>query len=1464
MLEVARRLIAAALPAKRHAAFGALEQRVRFGLLHAGRRAFTGGRRLVRGLARDFRPRSPRKLVKVLGAIVAVTTALAVPLGCGIIGYVKEADSLAYKAELIAMQAAQHVYASETPWRYDTGQLATLGEARTTARSPIYQRILDTDGNPLAWRGGSLSWPTIEQSVPIYSSGAPVGTVEVSASLRPLLFESLVIGLGSLLLGVAVYLAFAILPLKVVDRSLGELELANHKFRHQNLLLDAAMRGMPYGLCVASADERLVIANDQYGRMYGLAAEDTRPGIPLRQLLDRHIATALFGNEDAYAAVGPWVGKARKASAKSYELNDRRIVLVARQPLADGGWIALHQDITERERLSVRLELQNELLQQREEKLAAQNVRLDAAMENMGHGLAMFDADERIVIANDQFAEMFGLKPDDVRPGTSLGEIVSKRVAAGLYVGSADDYIEAVRARIAVGGVSRIINRLSDGRVLVATINPRADGGWVATHQDVTEHERLTAQLASQNELLQQREAELRAQHLRVDAALENMVQGLAMFDENECIVLANDRFAEMYGLTREQVKAGTTLRHIAELRIANGLYTGLTADNVVNTMRERVARGTVSHLTSKLGDGRTFTVSIRPTGGGGWVTTHQDITERENLNAQLASQNELLQQREEELKSQNMRFNAALTSMSQGLCLFDADQRVVMANDRYAELYGLAPEQVKPGTTLREILEARAANGVYGNMDAQKFVEEGLAGFMQEVSQVVRLADERFISVLRRPLADGGLISTHEDVSERERLNQQLDVALNNMSQGLALFDDDQRLLICNELYADMYGLTPEQVRPGTTARQILQVRADKGCYREANLAQYVDSQAKKFGRIESELHELGDGRIINVAYRRTAKGGHVITHQDVTERQKLLAQLKENNLLLSERTSRLQTIVDNFPGGIAFLDEDLRIVLWNEKARRLLDLPESLFAKGPPAVEDILRFSAQRGDYGSGNEDEQVAVRLELIRSGRPHNFDRPDGTSLETRGVPLDGGGYVTTFVDITERRRSEAKISYMALHDALTGLANRVLLNERLEQSLTRVKRGDIFAVHLLDLDHFKHVNDTLGHPAGDKLLRDVADRLRALVRESDIIARMGGDEFAILQTAIGQPADATALARRVIQSVSEPYDVAGRQVVIGTSVGIAFAPNDGLAPDQLMRNADLALYRAKDDGRGTYRFFEAGMDAEMQERRALECDLRSALPAGEFELHYQPVVNLETNKIAACEALLRWRHPQKGMILPNAFIGLAEETGFIIPLGEWVIRQACATAMQWPAHTRIAVNLSPIQLKNPGLVQVVVGTLAATGLPADRLELEITESALLQDNDATLATLYSLREIGVRIAMDDFGAGYSSLGYLQSFPFDRIKIDRSFIRDIADGLGSRNIVRAVAALGKGLGMETTAEGVETSEQLDSVRSEGCTEVQGFLFSKPRPAHEIQDLLKSMDSDVSLDEGEVSAA
>jgi diguanylate cyclase (GGDEF)-like protein len=408
---------------------------------------------------------------------------------------------------------------------------------------------------------------------------------------------------------------------------------------------------------------------------------------------------------------------------------------------------------------------------------------------------------------------------------------------------------------------------------------------------------------------------------------------------------------------------------------------------------------------------------------------------------------------------------------------------------------------------------------------------------------------------------------------------------------------------------------------------------------------------------------------------------------------------------------------------------------------------------------------------------------------------------------------------------------------------------VLLNQRLEHALGRIHREEMVAIHHIDLDQFKAVNDTFGHPAGDKLLKMVADRLRGVVRETDTIARTGGDEFVIVQAPIADPADATSLAQRVIKLMSEPYDIDGHQADIGASIGIAVGPGDGLSSDKLLRNADLALYRAKGDGRSTFRFFEPMMDLQMQTRRIMEQDLRKALPAGEFELYYQPLVNLARNEISGFEALIRWNHPKQGMVAPDVFIPLAEEIGFIVPLGEWVIRQACATAAQWPGDIRVAVNISAVQFRNPGLMQVIVGALAASGLPPTRLEIEITETVLLQDKEATLAILHQLRTLGIRIAMDDFGTGYSSLTYLQCFPFDKIKIDRSFVTDITENTSSLNIVRAVAALANGLGMTATAEGVETREQLDRIASEGCTEMQGFLFSRPLPAHQIERLFLS---------------
>ena len=550
-----------------------------------------------------------------------------------------------------------------------------------------------------------------------------------------------------------------------------------------------------------------------------------------------------------------------------------------------------------------------------------------------------------------------------------------------------------------------------------------------------------------------------------------------------------------------------------------------------------------------------------------------------------------------------------------------------------------------------------------------------------------------------------------------------------------------------------------------------------------------------------------------------------------------------------LTRRNLQFDAALNNMSQGVCFFDGAHRLIVCNKRYVELYNLDPHRVRAGI-SLRDIIDL---RCDAGSGpntmSADDYHAWRNQVATFERPSDtvVELMNGRVVEIHHQPMSDGGWVATHRDITESRRAEAQIAHMARHDALTGLPNRMQLSERIEQALARVEVGELVAVHLLDLDHFKSVNDTHGHLVGDKLLQIAANRLRSLVRSADTIARMGGDEFAIVQLALSDPTEATALAERVVACISEPYEVDGQSAVIGVSVGIALAQRAGLTSDQLIRNADLALYSAKDDGRCTVRVFEPAMGAQVQKRRRLEQDLRRGLAQHQFELRYQPVVDVAANKITAFEALLRWRHPERGLIGPAEFIPLAEEIGLIAPLGAWVLDEACKAAARWRQPLKIAVNLSPIQFRTPGLVQVISAALAASDLPPERLELEITEAALLREVEATMHTLYELRELGVCIAMDDFGTGYSSLNYLQSFPFDRIKIDRSFVSDITRSTISLNIVRAVIALAKGLGMSVTAEGVEAPQQCSTLAAEGCTEMQGNLFSEPVHFAGIEHLL-----------------
>jgi diguanylate cyclase (GGDEF)-like protein len=461
----------------------------------------------------------------------------------------------------------------------------------------------------------------------------------------------------------------------------------------------------------------------------------------------------------------------------------------------------------------------------------------------------------------------------------------------------------------------------------------------------------------------------------------------------------------------------------------------------------------------------------------------------------------------------------------------------------------------------------------------------------------------------------------------------------------------------------------------------------------------------------------------------------------------------------------------------------------------------------------------------------------------------FELPDGRTIVVTRRPLSGGGWVATHDDISERRRAEAQITYMTYHDALTDLPNRVLLKHMLEAALLRVGRGQQLAVLHLDIDRFKEINDVFGHSVGDRFLKLVADRLRGCIRDTDTIGRLGGNGFAIVETSLKEGSQPATLARRIREVVTAPCLIDGHEIVADISIGAAVAPNDGMNGDQLLKKAEMALYRAKNDGPGAFRFFEAEIDARMKARRALELDLKSALANGEFELFYQPIMDLQCDEIRAFEALVRWRHPTRGLVSPGEFIPIAEETGLIGPLGEWVLTTACAEAVNWPRHVSVAVNVSPMQFRDRTMGLMVASVLAASGLAARQLELEITEAVLMRETDHTLSTLHQLRDLGVRFAMDDFGTGFSSLSYLRMFRFDKIKIDRSFIKDIAETEDASAIVEAVTSLAARLNIETVAEGVETEAQLEKSRALGCTQFQGYLCSKPRPAHEIVSFFQS---------------
>jgi diguanylate cyclase (GGDEF)-like protein len=672
------------------------------------------------------------------------------------------------------------------------------------------------------------------------------------------------------------------------------------------------------------------------------------------------------------------------------------------------------------------------------------------------------------------------------------------------------------------------------------------------------------------------------------------------------------------------------------------------------------------------------------------------------------------------------------------------------------------------------------------------------------------------------------------------------LEATLDSMPYGFSIWDDRERLVLCNRRYLQLYGLPGERFVPGISLAEACAVSVAAGNHPGTSPAELLTEYQRRLHKAAEaptplvfEKHIYG--RTIKTTYSPTPGLGCIVTHEDVTEEKDRLNALRQRESELAHQNMRFAAAVENMSQGLCMFDRDQRLVICNARYADLYGLPHDLVKPGTP-LQEILQNRIKRGVVPVTGPQAYIQRRLELVteRKEATDVVELADGRVIAVLHHPMSDGGWVSTHQDISEERRNQARIRHLARHDALTDLPNRVHFRERMEAAEGRIHRGERMAVLWVDLDHFKGVNDLFGHAVGDAVLCAAGERLRGSCRDEDVVARLGGDEFALLHGPLGEAKDAAAAADRIVKAMAEPFDIANHHILIGASVGIAVAPGDGSAPEALMKNADMALYRAKAEGGGSYHFFEPGMDAALQERLALEIGLRAALAGGELSLVFQPLFSLKDNAICAMEALLRWNHRERGTIMPSVIIPIAEETGLIVAIGEWVLREACTASMGWPPHVNIAVNLSPVQFKNRHLIEHVTAALAGTGLRPERLELEITESVLLADSEPTLHTLHELRRLGVRISMDDFGTGYSSLSYLRSFPFDKIKIDQSFVQDLSKRGDSLAIVNAVIGLGRSLGMTTTAEGIETQDQLDLVRQQGCSEVQGYLFSPPLPA------------------------
>ena len=678
-------------------------------------------------------------------------------------------------------------------------------------------------------------------------------------------------------------------------------------------------------------------------------------------------------------------------------------------------------------------------------------------------------------------------------------------------------------------------------------------------------------------------------------------------------------------------------------------------------------------------------------------------------------------------------------------------------------------------------------------------------------------------------------------EVAQRRSAQARLTDAIESSREGVILVNAEGRVVVSNSQTFEFFQDLAHLLQPGALFPDFVAALLDSAVADSQDAAALRISRPPHEAQPRTAVVDLRDGRSVRIGWSVTGEGGIVAFCSDMTEWKKREAQLKQSNLWLD-------TALSNMSQGLCLFDPDGCLKIVNRRFSEIFGIPQDRLRVGM-TVEELVGLKAASLSLRGVSAAQLWAERRAMLAERRAFAVQIPllNGRIIEVAHQPMADGGWVATYEDATERYRSREKILFMARHDTLTGLPNRLLFSERLDEAFARADLRNRFALLFIDLDHFKSVNDTLGHPVGDRLLHAVAQRLASCARATDTIARLGGDEFATLLTDLSNVSDAAAYAERVIEVVRAPFMIHGHRIAIGASVGIAVAPDHGADRDTLMRNADIALYRAKSGGRSGFRLFKPSMEAEVQARRTMELELDQALACDQLELHYQPVFDMPTLALAGFEALLRWRHPTRGLISAAEFIAVAEDTEAINAIGHWVLREACRTAVGWPPTLRLAINVSPVQLRSGSFLAQLESVLETERLPPERLELEVTETVLLERNESTLKTLQRIQATGITVALDDFGTGYSSLSYLQNFSFDRIKIDQCFVRGIPDDKSASAIVRAIIGLGRSLGIPTTAEGVQHRRQLEILGNEGCRDVQGFLLGKPIPPSGLGPLL-----------------